>query len=166
MGADEPRVAALSEADALGAAVVGNKAVNLARLGRTSLRVPDGFLIGARAYREFVARHGLLELIRMELGRKSLEASRWEEIWDAALRIRAGFLAADIPEDLAAEILMAARPILGSPLAVRSSAPGEDSAARSHAGLHDSVVDVRGEDQLLRAVRVVWASLWSDAAIL
>ena len=166
MGADEPRVVALSEAERSGAAVVGNKAVNLARLRRASIRVPAGFCITARAYGDFVRQNGLIELVQMELGRKSLESSRWEEIWDAAHRIRAGFLAAELPADLAAEIRAAARTLLDSPLAVRSSAPGEDSALRSHAGLHDSVVDVRGAEQLLQAVRRVWSSLWSDAALL
>ena len=56
---------------------------------------------------------------------------------------------------------------LGTPVVVvRSSAPGEDSAQRSHAGLHESLVGIEGEDALLDAVRIVWASLWSDAAIL
>ncbi len=50
--------------------------------------------------------------------------------------------------------------------AVRSSAPGEDSSARSFAGLHESLVGVSGPDALLNAIRVVWASLWSDAALL
>ncbi len=63
---------------------------------------------------------------------------------------------------------MAAVEELGAekPLAVRSSAPGEDSANRSFAGLHESVVGVVGTDAVLDAVRVVWASLWSDAALL
>jgi pyruvate,water dikinase len=34
----------------------------------------------------------------MELGRKPLDAMRWEELWDAALRIRSAFLRARIPE--------------------------------------------------------------------
>jgi phosphoenolpyruvate synthase/pyruvate phosphate dikinase len=166
VGADEPRVAPLSAAVALGAPVVGNKAANLARLGRARMRAPDGFCITVHAYSDFVRAGGLVDRIRMEIGRKALEESRWEELWDAAHRIRAAFLSTTIPEPLAEEIRTSAGPFLDSPLAVRSSAPGEDSATRSHAGLHESVVDVRGEERLLRAVRVVWASLWSDASLL
>ncbi|HSR32799.1 MAG TPA: PEP/pyruvate-binding domain-containing protein, partial [Anaerolineae bacterium] len=51
-------------------------------------------------------------------------------------------------------------------LAVRSSAPGEDSANRSFAGLHESIIGVSGVGDVLDALRVVWASLWSDAALL
>lgn len=46
------------------------------------------------------------------------------------------------------------------------SAPVEDSAKASFAGVHESVLDVIGLDALYRAVRSVWASLWSDAALL
>lgn len=52
------------------------------------------------------------------------------------------------------------------PLVVRSSAPAEDSAAASFAGLHESVVNVCGPVALCEAVRKVWASLWSDRALL
>jgi phosphoenolpyruvate synthase/pyruvate phosphate dikinase len=125
VGADEPRVAPLSAAVALGAPVVGNKAANLARLGRARMRAPDGFCITVHAYSDFVRAGGLVDRIRMEIGRKALEESRWEELWDAAHRIRAAFLSTTIPEPLAEEIRTSAGPFLDSPLAVRSSAPGE-----------------------------------------
>jgi pyruvate,water dikinase len=53
-----------------------------------------------------------------------------------------------------------------APLAVRSSAIDEDTSAHSFAGLHESVLNVSSEAGLLDAVRIVWASLWSDAALL
>jgi len=161
-----PRVVPLDGAAAVGAAAVGNKAVHLARLRGAGFLVPDGICVTASAYDEHVRTNGLRMRLEMELGRKSLDSSRWEEIWDAAHRIRAAFLAGRIPGDLEREILEAARPFSGRPLAVRSSAPGEDSASRSHAGLHDSVTHVRGRTRLLVAVRAVWASLWSDAALI
>ncbi len=43
---------------------------------------------------------------------------------------------------------------------------GEDSAGAVFAGLHESIIGVRGQQAVLDAVRLVWASLWSDAALL
>ena len=49
---------------------------------------------------------------------------------------------------------------------VRSSAPGEDSTHTSFAGLHESYVNIRGTEAIIEHIRLVWASLWSDAALL
>jgi len=157
----------LREASASDEQFIGGKASKLAQLARAGFRVPGGFSIATQAYDAFVREHNLARLIRMELGRKPFESMRWEEIWDTALRIRSAFLAAPIPPAVAEAIAAAARELgVDKPLAVRSSAPGEDSAHRSFAGLHESVVGVTGQVALLDAVRVVWASLWSDAALL
>jgi phosphohistidine swiveling domain-containing protein len=147
--------------------LIGGKAAKLAQLAQTGYRVPGGFFITTRAYEYFLEDQDLARLIRMELGRKSFVTMRWEEIWDVALRIRSAFLATPIPQSLARAITAAVEELNAEkPLAVRSSAPGEDSANRSFAGLHESVVGVVGTDAVLDAVRVVWASLWSDAALL
>jgi len=130
-------------------------------------RVPNGFCITAAAYEHFLKEGNLVNVIRMELGRKPFEAMRWEEIWDAALRIRSAFLATPIPPAVAQEVGMAVAKLgADKVVAVRSSAPGEDSANRSFAGLHESFVGPVGEEAVLDAVRLVWASLWSDAALL
>jgi len=146
---------------------VGGKAARLARMIQGGFRVPPGFCIPVGAYDRFVKAAGLATVVRLELGRKPLEAMRWEEMWDTALRIRSAFLAAPIPAPLAAAIVEAVAG-LGSdvPLAVRSSAPGEDSDSGAFAGIHESVVGVIGGPAVLEAVKVVWASLWSDAALL
>ena len=146
---------------------IGGKAAKLAQLAQTGFRVPGGFFITTKAYECFLEDRNLARLIRMELGRKPFASMRWEEIWDVALRIRSAFLTTPIPQALAQAIIAATKELgAAKPLAVRSSAPGEDSASRSFAGLHESIVGVIGTDAVLDAVRVVWASLWSDAALL
>ena len=57
-------------------------------------------ILSADAYRHFVKENNLSSVINNELGRKPLESMRWEEVWDAALRIRTNFLKKPIPEDL------------------------------------------------------------------
>ena len=146
---------------------VGGKAFALAIAARRGLPVPETVCLTTDAYRGFVEEGGLRERIQLELNRKRFDQMRWEEIWDCALRIRNRFLATPLPgalrERLAAEI---DRRFAGRALVVRSSAPEEDTAAASFAGLHESVVNVSGTDALIDAVRRVWASLWSDAALL
>lgn len=155
---------AISDGDA---ARVGGKAVALAALQRAGLTVPTTLCLTTDAYELFVQRAALRAVIHQELGRKDFANMRWEELWDAALRIRNRFLRAPMPPEILAA-LRASWPFTPAdvPLAVRSSAPGEDSAATSFAGLHDSFVGVRGLEGTADAIQEVWASLWTDRALL
>ncbi|TVS16252.1 MAG: hypothetical protein EA424_14520, partial [Planctomycetaceae bacterium] len=157
----------LAEAATVDQQQIGGKAAHLARLHQTGFHVAPGCCIPVAAYERFLQANQLPLMIQMELGRKSLEDLRWEELWDSALRIRNRFAEAQFPVEVEHAIRRAVRD-LGSrtPLAVRSSAPGEDSANRSFAGLHESFLHVVGEDAVVESVRLVWASLWSDAALL
>jgi pyruvate,water dikinase len=149
------------------AAIVGGKAAVLAQMGRKGIAVPGGLSISTEAYRSYVAETGLALRIGRELSRKPFKDMRWEELWDAALRIRNLFLTSDLPDDLYADLFLAVdQGFADRPVAVRSSAPGEDTERTSFAGLHESFVNVRGARAILEHVRLVWASLWSDRALL
>ncbi len=157
----------LEEAADLDEALTGGKAAALARLRRAGYSVPGGFCLTTRAYEEFVGHSGITHIIGMEIGRKPIDEMRWEEIWDAALRIRATFAAHPLFPALRRAIADAVSRFGPSPsLAVRSSAVGEDAPGRSFAGLHESILEVRDARGVEDAVRLVWASLWSDAALL
>lgn len=147
--------------------MVGGKAMALADLMRSGFAVPPFVAVSAGAYQAFVGAGGLREKILLELNRKDFKLMRWEEVWDCATRIRNFFLRAPLPPDLAEAIAGAVDRHFGdTPVAVRSSAPDEDAGASSFAGLHDSYIHVRGAVAVVEAVRKVWASLWSDAALL
>jgi pyruvate,water dikinase len=92
---------------------------------------------------------------------------RWEELWDTSLRIRNMFLTTPLPNALAEELREFIDQIFATKATVvRSSAPGEDSAKTSFAGLHESYINIRGTEAIIEHIRLVWASLWSDAALL
>jgi len=146
---------------------VGGKAFALAVLVRAGLVVPDGVCLVREAYDGFVRETGLRERILRELNRKPYEAMRWEELWDASLRIRNLFLSTPLLEGYRTAIGEAVAERFGDrPVVVRSSSVAEDSARGSFAGLHESYVNVRGAEAILDCVRLVWASLWSDGALL
>lgn len=160
-------IVSLKEAVDCPTSVVGGKAGNLSLLAKDGFRVAPGFCIGVGAYEQFLETNGLTPTIQMELGRKPLDQMRWEEIWDAALRIRNRFLSSRVPQDFERELSERVLELGAEQrLAVRSSAPGEDSSERSFAGLHESYLNVVGSRAVCEAVRLVWASLWSDAALL
>ncbi len=147
--------------------LVGGKALALARLGMAGFNIPQALCVTTEAYSRFVDSGGLRGAIARELGRKRFEDMRWEEIWDAALRIRTLFDRTAWSIEQGAALREGIRSVFGDrPVAVRSSAPGEDGVKASFAGLHESFLNVKGPDAVLDSVRRVFASLWSDRALL
>lgn len=144
----------------------GGKAAALSQLVNQGFRVPRAIVISRQAYESYVDTTGMRGRIMVELSRKPFADMRWEELWDASLRIRNMFARTPIPTNLRDGLHAALEPWLAGPVVVRSSAPGEDAAHQSFAGLHDSFVGIMGVDAVLAHVKLVWASLWSDAALL
>ncbi len=146
---------------------IGPKAYALSLMAREGFKIPDTLFLTVDAYNAFVNAAGLRERILIELNRKKFKDMRWEEIWDCATRIRNIFLKKQIPDALKSYLTEKIQSrFSGKTLAIRSSAPDEDASGSSFAGLHESFVNVRGTPSILDHIRLVWASLWSDAALL
>ncbi len=147
--------------------LVGGKAYALAILSRKGITIPQSICIGTDAYEEFVNNTGLKDRILMEFHRKDFSQMRWEEMWDASLRIQHMFQTTGLPARIREELTKSIEPVFGSKaVVIRSSAPGEDSQNTSFAGLHDSYVNIKGIGPILEHIKLVWASLWSDAALM
>jgi pyruvate,water dikinase len=150
-----------------GVELVGGKALRLAALKREGHAVPRGGCIPTTVYDHVISTNGFTERMAMELNRKPFSEMRWEEIWDASLRIQNGFLNLPVPGPVEAALRRTLVAVFGdTEVAVRSSAPSEDSGKTSFAGLHESYAGIRGPDSMLHHIRLVWASLWSDRALL
>ena len=146
---------------------IGGKAYTLSLMAREGFKIPETLFLTVDAYNAFVDGDGLRERILLELNRKKFKDMRWEEIWDCATRIRNIFLKKQIPDPLKSYLTEKIQShFSGKTLAIRSSAPDEDASGSSFAGLHESFVNVRGTSSIIDHIRLVWASLWSDAAIL
>jgi len=146
---------------------VGGKGFALASMFRQGFTIPDTLCVTSDLYNEYVTRTGLRERILLELHRKDFKEMRWEEIWDCATRIRNMFLRISIPSETEESFREAIESqFSGKSVVVRSSAPDEDTGTSSFAGLHESYLNIRGTDAILEHILKVWASLWSDAALL
>ena len=161
------RIITLKEIHANDRHRVGGKAYALGRLASGGFDIPDTLCVTSDVYREFVGKTGLRERMLLELHRKDFKEMRWEEIWDCATRIRNMFLTQRVPEDLYQDLhAILHEHFQNKSVAVRSSAPDEDDAQSSFAGLHESYINLSGAAAIIKHIRLVWASLWSDAALL
>jgi len=148
------------------ASLIGGKGAALFKLYKAGIAIPYPLCVSTEVYRLFVKQNGLAEKVAMALNRKDLQEIRWEEIWDISLTIRNLFLRAEIPPEIEQHLYHQVFSRLGDvPLVVRSSASTEDGGHHSYAGMHSSLVNIR-YDNLVLALKKVWASLWSDRAIL
>lgn len=149
-----------------GPTVVGGKAHALATLAQAGHPVPTTAALPTSLYTSYLGTTGIQSELEA-LTAKDLSELRWEAIWDHALRIRTLFMNTPLPEHMGAMLLEHIAAVFGTaPLAIRSSSPTEDGAGHAFAGLHESILQVQGESAILQAVRKVWASLWSDQALI
>ena len=163
MSAQVPLVMALDDPGAV-PAVAGGKGASLARLARARFRVPPGFHVTTGAYLDFIGRAGLREPVLAAAS--AVDVSNAATFDAAAARIAELVAGQPVPDATAAAIA-GAYAFLGDDVAVavRSSATVEDRPGMSAAGQHDTYLNVRGETDVLDAVRRCWASLWSARAI-
>jgi pyruvate,water dikinase len=147
--------------------LVGGKGANLGEMYNFGIPVPDGFVITAQAYEKMIEHNALQPVIR-EIIRQT-EVTNQKQLEKAAIKIQRLIFTADIPKELVSEIFDSyskLKPGDKNPLvAVRSSATAEDLPDASFAGQQESYLDIKGESNLIQAVRRAWGSLWGARAI-
>ena len=145
--------------------LVGGKGYSLSRLVAAGLPVPDGFCITTAAYKRFVADNRLSEELHNAL--QTADADKPATLEICSRTIQNLFLAAPIPQPIAAEAALAYGNLRGRDpaVAVRSSATAEDLPDLSFAGQQETFLNVCGTTAVQEAVRRCWASLWTARAI-
>ncbi|WP_434771992.1 phosphoenolpyruvate synthase [Pseudomonas entomophila] len=145
-------------------ASLGEMISNLAGAG---VSVPGGFATTAQAYRDFLEQSGLNDRIHAALD--ALDVDDIAALTQTGAQIRQWVMDAEFPPRLDAEIRRAfAEMAAGNDtmaVAVRSSATAEDLPDASFAGQQETFLNIRGVDNVIRAAKEVFASLFNDRAI-
>lgn len=145
-------------------ASLGEMISNLAGAG---VSVPGGFATTSQAYRDFLELSGLNDQIHAALD--ALDVDDVNALAKTGAQIRQWIMEAEFPEQLN-EAIRTAFAILssGNPdmaVAVRSSATAEDLPDASFAGQQETFLNIRGVENVIRATKEVFASLFNDRAI-
>jgi len=156
---------------------VGGKNASLgemiSQLSSTGVRVPDGFATTAEAYRNFLSQNTDKNslAVRIEKILATLDIEDVTALASTGTQIRNWIMETPLPLKLNKEITAAYERLLleagttDISLAVRSSATAEDLADASFAGQQETFLNIHGLDNLLEAVKHVFASLYNDRAI-
>jgi pyruvate,water dikinase len=149
---------------------VGGKNASLGEmiggLSTAAIRVPGGFATTADAFREFMG-----ELApRIDERLRKLDPKDLDALAKCGAEVRSWIRARPFPADLEREIRFKYQDLTchissETSFAVRSSATAEDLPEASFAGQQETFLNIRGADNVLEAIRHVYASLYNDRAI-
>jgi pyruvate,water dikinase len=148
--------------------IVGGKNASLGemynKLSTKGIKVPPGFATTAFAFEAFLEYNHLAA--RLENIITDLDRTLFSNLKETGASARKLIMDGDLPKNLKDEIVEAYN-VLGAEttVAVRSSATAEDLPQASFAGQHESYLNVKGADDLLRAIKKCYASLYTDRAI-
>lgn len=135
----------------------------LQNLTKADIKVPGGFATTVEAYREFLAYNSLDEKISHKL--ESLNINDIKALDQASQQIRRWITAGEFFPELKRAISSAYAGFSNKTVAVRSSATAEDLPNASFAGQQETFLNVKGVAQVLKAIRLVYASLFTSRAI-
>lgn len=151
---------------------VGGKNASLGEmyqnLSAQGIKVPNGFATTARAYHHYMLQNKLVEKVRQALD--GLDTTDVNALARVGRQIRSWILHAEMPDDLAQEIVIAYEKLAEEygeypDVAVRSSATAEDLPGASFAGQQETYLNISGRRNLLLTCKRVYASLFTDRAI-
>ncbi|MBJ8432740.1 phosphoenolpyruvate synthase [Acinetobacter pittii] len=167
----EARVIGLEKLGKHDVELVGGKNSSLgemiSHLSNAGVSVPGGFATTAAAYREFLDQSGLNARIQAELAQ--LNVDDVNALAETGAKIRQWIVETPLTATLEQEIRAAFTALSnGNPdiaVAVRSSATAEDLPDASFAGQQETFLNIRGIENVLIAIKEVFASLYNDRAI-
>ncbi|VAW96255.1 Phosphoenolpyruvate synthase [hydrothermal vent metagenome] len=152
-------------------AKVGGKNASLgemiSELNHAGVQVPSGFATTSAAFHDFLDHNELTEKIHTELN--NLTDNNISAIQQAGKKIRRWVEQSDFSNNFLDELSAAYQQLEkkygDSSYAVRSSATAEDLPDASFAGQQETYLNIRGVDNIVQAIKSVYASLYNDRAI-
>ncbi len=147
--------------------LVGGKNASLGEMIKhlvpKGINIPDGFATTSFAYFYFLEKNGLKKRIKEVL--KDIDVKKIRKLQQKGQTVRKMILKSRFPKELEREIIKAYQKSGMRDVAVRSSATAEDLPHASFAGQQETFLNVRGEKNLLEAVKKCFASLFTNRAI-
>jgi len=148
-------------------AIVGGKGASLGEMLRAELPVPGGFAVTAQAFRRFIDENGISDEL---FGSLEIDVDNADVLREAEKKAKKIIMEAKIPADIEKSIRSKYRELCKREgneafVAVRSSATAEDLPDASFAGQQDTFLNIKGEKNVMEAVKKCWASLYGARAI-
>jgi rifampicin phosphotransferase len=122
---------------------VGAKALNLIKMKKRNLPIPDGFVIQTEALKSYL---------------------EWNQINLQTDNIEERVLCGEIPIEIETDLIEAFKNLRNSytSVAIRSSSGAEDLEGASFAGQYETYLNVKSTEEFLSKVKACWASFFTE----
>jgi pyruvate, water dikinase len=143
----------------------GGKAANLGELVQNGFNVPPGFCVTSRSLSHLMDQNALQPQI--DAIADTLDYEDYEGMEEKTSEIRDLIFQAEIPDALYREISLSIKALYQTEepfVAVRSSVAVKDSPISSFPGMMDTYHYLKGEEEIVKHIRMCWASLWTVRA--
>jgi len=149
-------------------AEAGGKGANLGEMYQNGFPIPNGFVVSSGAYYKHLEANNLRDPITKILG--SLDVNDNDALMKASEDIKEMLIKGAMPMDVQNDIIRSYKELnemVGRQVyvAVRSSATAEDLPTASFAGQQSTYLNVYGGEDVVKAVKDCWASLFEPRAI-
>lgn len=144
----------------------GGKGANLGELTKAGFAVPPGFCVCCEVLPYVLQKNGLQEKISAIAA--TFDYEDFADVDKKSAEIRFLVDSAAIPPEVEAEIRTAIGQLLSdgdTSVAVRSSCAVKGSDVSSFPGMMDTYHFIKGEGEIIRHIRMCWASLWTSRAV-
>ncbi len=162
-----PLIAFFKDIDKHDIPMVGGKGANLGEMWQNKFPVPNGFAVTTVSYDLFIEKNQIAQKISDML--KPVDVNQPDQLQEVSEKVQKLVATSLIPREVAEEVVKGYKKLSGlfkpALVAVRSSATAEDLPGMSFAGQQATYLNVKGENNLLAAVRDCWSSLFTARAI-
>ena len=145
--------------------LVGNKCANLGEMCKLGLRVPPGFALSIKAYKDFMEMTGNLQEIQGLLNKSANKDLNLDQINEASFHIRQLVESKAMPEEMEAMIISCYRELCQRCHVTKVAVSTRSAGPVSQPGQYETYLNVVGESDVIGAIKKVWASTFNPRSL-
>jgi pyruvate,water dikinase len=145
--------------------LVGNKCANLGEMAKLGLRVPPGFALSIKAYKDFMEMTGNLQKIERVLNKSAAKELNLNQINEASFHIRQIVESKAMPEEMEEMITSCYRKLCRRCHVAKIAVSTRSAGPVSQPGQYETYLNVVGESDVIGAIKKVWSSTFNPRSL-
>jgi pyruvate,water dikinase len=144
--------------------LVGKKCANLGEMTKMGMPVPQGFCLSLKAQEKFVKETNASQEMKQFLTKFKDGIHKIKEYEEASQGLRQILESKKMPRDME-ETILSYYKVLGGKSGTEAAVAVRSAGTKSHPGQYETYLNVRGGNELLSKIKMVWASIFNMRTI-